>query len=520
MQLTYPANKVSTSARAASFLAACAVALVSGTPYLYSTYANQLTSKLSLNAIQSNIVGAGVHYGLFLSGPLFGRLVDIRGPRAAGIFAAGLLVAGYSGLALTYSGLFNSFGFFTAFFFLIFVGMGSQAGYMTAVSTNAHNFHSARGIAMGVPIACFGLSALLFAQINNQWFKHDTQGFLLLVAKLIGSVILCSILFLRIFPGESDDDIDPEAVAAATHQHHHYLNNGHSHRDEDEDDEAAERRRRIQEQQRLLPPNSPRQSNCSSHSSESTVAVGQPQHVPPSPTQSALSGFKLFTTAHVAKLLFLSILFLSGPGLMYVTNAGNIIRSIYRDRVEDPTVPPTEEELLKLQQLQNYHVSLISLCSCLGRISVGLMSDVGKRGNGRWWGINRIGFLLYAGVCVWLGQTFGAAVTEIEDLAKVSILVGLGYGSVFGVAPTIVSEWFGVGNFGTNWGWISVGNAIGGQFFNLLFGTLYDLEAQHEQTLQCFGIECFHTSFVLGTCSTFLGVAVLAYLTYITRRTY
>ncbi|KAF9348797.1 hypothetical protein BGX26_012819 [Mortierella sp. AD094] len=490
-------QSVSTTARAASFIAACAVALVSGTPYLYSTYANQLTTKLALTALQSNVVAAGVHYGLFLSGPLFGRLVDSRGPKIVGVFAAGLLMAGYTGLAVTYSGFFYSFGFFTAFLFLILVGMGSQAGYMTSVSTNAHNFHSARGLAMGIPIALFGLSALLFAQINNLFYKDDTQAFMFLVAKAIGGTILISVLFLTVFPEDDQkNSLDPEAVIATAHQ----LNS-----DEVISHDAEEHRSSVEERERLLQTTPTSYSNIPSTES---VVVHHPR-----------SGFKLFTTTHVAQMLFVSVLLLSGPGLMYVTNAGNIIRSIYRNHMEDPSTPPTNEELIRLQQLQNYHVSLISLCSCLGRISVGMMSDLGKRGNGKWWGVSRIGFLLYAGVCVWLGQTLGANVIDINDLAKVSILVGLGYGSVFGVAPTIVSEWFGVSFFGTNWGWISVGNAIGGQFFNLVFGYLYDQEAQHEHTLECFGVECFHTSFILGTVSSFLGVALLIYLTIITRRT-
>ncbi|KAF9437401.1 hypothetical protein BGZ76_000874 [Entomortierella beljakovae] len=469
-------KSVSTSARAASFIAACAVAIVSGTPYLYSTYANQLTSKLALTAVQSNI-----------KGPLFGRLVDSQGPKIVGVLAALLLMTGYSGLGFTYSGSFSSFGFFTAFFFLCLIGMGSQAGYMTSVSTNAHNFHSARGIAMGVPIALFGLSALLFAQVNNLFYKHDTQAFMFLVAKAIGATILTSVIFLTVFPSGGDNDSkDPEAPV-------------HSHNDEIANIDADE-----PERERLL------QSNQTNYSA-----------TPPSYQRVVLkpiSGFKLFTTVRIALLLFLCVLLLSGPGLMYLTNAGNVIRSLYRDQLEDPSIPPTEEELTRLQQLQNYHVSLISLCSCLGRFSVGLMSDLGKKGSGKWWGISRVGFLLYAGVCVWLGQTFGATVTNIDGLAKVSILVGLGYGSVFGVAPTIVSEWFGVSIFGTNWGWISVGNAIGGQFFNLLFGYLYDQEAQHEHTLECFGVECFQTSFILGTISSFIGVCLLVYLTVITRR--
>ncbi|KAF9572988.1 hypothetical protein BGW38_008470, partial [Lunasporangiospora selenospora] len=379
---------------------------------------------------------------------------------------------GYAGLSLTYAGMFKPYGFFTAFLFLVLIGMGSQAGFMTAVSTNAHNFQSARGLAMGIPIGAFGLSALLFAQINNILFNDDTRGFLLFVSLAIGSTILVSLLFLRVFPAHhSPTEPTVNAEIAVVHP-------GPEPDCNTTDDVMTERRpNEPTEHDRLLPAKttnhgSINQSTDSLHNSNSPV--------PP-------SGPALFRTNTVAQLLMISIMLLSGPGLMYVSNAGNVIRSIYRAHLDDPSVPPTDEELLQLQQLQNYHVSLISLCSCLGRVSTGLLSDMGKRGQGQWWGSRRIGFLLYAGVCVWLGQTFGANVHSISDLAVVSAFVGLGYGSVFGVAPTIVSEWFGVSHFGTNWGWISIAPALGGQVFSLIFGYLYDREAQHEHTLECFG---------------------------------
>ncbi|KAG0374291.1 hypothetical protein BGX24_010583 [Mortierella sp. AD032] len=504
--------KVSTSARTTSFLAACAVALVSGTPYLYSTYANQLTTKLALTALQSNAVAAGVHYGLFLSGPLFGRLVDSRGPRTVGLLAAGLLMTGYAGLSLTYSGFFNSLGFFTSFVFLVLVGMGSQAGYMTSVSTNAHNFQSARGIAMGVPIAGFGLSALLFAQISSHWYKDDTQAFLLLVAKVIGITILISVLFLEVFPSEDLEppkDQESSIAYTAAAPARSSSSSTSSLDDDDITEEAAEHRRRTAELERLIRVDTAGKHPIVSRDHHSSSLAIVPR---------SLSGFKLFRTTHQAQMLMLSVLLLSGPGLMYITNAGNIVRSIYRGHTDDPSKPPTDEDLIRLQQLQNFHVSLISLMSCTGRISVGMMSDLGKRGGGKWWGVSRVGFLLYAGFCVWLGQTFGSQVKDIADLTRVSLFVGLGYGSVFGVAPTIVSEWFGVSNFGTNWGWISIGPAVGGQVFNLVFGWLYDLEAQQEHSLECFGTECFHTSFVLGSVSSFIGVCVLIYLSILARR--
>jgi len=385
-------------------------------------------------------------------------------------------MTGYAGLSLTYSGLFYSFGFFAAFLFLILVGMGSQAGYMTSVSTNAHNFQSARGIAMGVPIACFGLSALLFAQINNNFYKEDTQAFLLLVAKAIGGTILVSVLFLNVFPAQEVEPVvqaeaAPASIGVGTGIGQVVLSPSYSAMEDDSaemSEDAADQRRRTQERERLL------QVDQAGHARNPTTTAAIAHQVP--------SGFQLFRTTHVAQMLLLSVLFLSGPSLMYVTNAGNIIRSIYRDHMDDPSIPPSGEDLIRLQQLQNFHVSLISLCSCLGRISIGLISDVGRRGGSKWWGVKRVGFLLYASLCVWLGQTFGSRIQSIQDLTSVSVLVGLGYGSVFGksqsnddalacwraafvlssdilglsflcvgVAPTIVSDWFGVSSFGTNW---------------------------------------------------------------------
>ncbi|KAG0239765.1 hypothetical protein BGW41_007480 [Actinomortierella wolfii] len=513
-------------ARAGSFLAACAVALVSGTPYLYSTYGNQLTAKLNLSGLMSNIVAAGVHYGLFLSGPLFGRLVDLHGPQKMGVVTALLLMVGYAGLSFTYSGIFGRGGFLAAFIFLAFVGMGSQSGYMVAVSTNNHNFHASRGLAMGVPIAGFGLSALLFAQVSSYAYPDDTQGFLMFVAITIGVTILAAVPLLRIFAEESpeEDKIAEEASASvgvgtgigSVPVHHSDASDqslpqsNHSrastlHSEELLSDAEEEARRHAQERERLIAAGS-HQHATNAQASEPLVS-SRPR-----------AGFALFRTSREAQLLWLSVLLLAGPSLMYIGNAGNIIRSIYRDHYEDPSTPPTEEELVRLQKLQNHHVSLVSLFSCLGRISVGFMSDLGKRGRGTWWGIGRVFFLFYAACCVWLGQSFGAHTTEVDQLTKVSVLVGLGYGSVFGVTPTITSEWFGQSTFGTNWGWISLAPAVGSQTFNLVFGWLYDSEARHEHTKQCFGPDCYRTSFILGACSASLGLLTLLYLAFRTKR--
>ena len=62
---------------AASFL----VALSAGSNYGFSSYSPQLQERTHLTSTQINIVGAMGNMGVYLSGPLWGRLVDKRGPK-------------------------------------------------------------------------------------------------------------------------------------------------------------------------------------------------------------------------------------------------------------------------------------------------------------------------------------------------------------------------------------------------------------------------------------------------------
>lgn len=45
-----------------------------------------------------------------------------------------------------------------------------------------------------------------------------------------------------------------------------------------------------------------------------------------------------------------------------------------------------------------------------------------------------------------LSQVFATQVDRVEDLWFTSTLLGLAYGGVFGLFPTIVIEWFGLGD--------------------------------------------------------------------------
>ena len=116
---------------------------------------------------------------------------------------------------------------------------------------------------------------------------------------------------------------------------------------------------------------------------------------------------------------------------------------------------PDEEESVKWQ---TFHVSALSIASCIGRILIGIFflersfdqvrnfyrigitADFGKHR-----GIRRARCLSVVAISFLVSQLVGLRVQNIEHLQYAVILVGTSYGGVFGLLPTITIEWFGMG---------------------------------------------------------------------------
>lgn len=80
-------------------------------------------------------------------------------------------------------------------------------------------------------------------------------------------------------------------------------------------------------------------------------------------------------------------------------------------------------------------------------------------------GATRLRVWLLLPVCLLaLGsQALAAApnvITTVHRLLAVSALTGLMYGTLFGLCPVIVFEWFGMKNFSTNWGIVSLSPVV------------------------------------------------------------
>lgn len=153
-------------------------------------------------------------------------------------------------------------------------------------------------------------------------------------------------------------------------------------------------------------------------------------------------------------------------GLLDINNVGSIAQALFA--AGNPSYDHVESA--KWQSMQ---VSIISIANCLGRIFSGVGADLVKNRLAlpRTYCICAVGFLFV------VSQTVATRVEDVQHLWVASALLGLAYGGIFGLYPTIVIEWFGLGHFSENWGCVSLAPMVGGNLFSLAFGRNLDAHA-------------------------------------------
>ncbi|POW03741.1 hypothetical protein PSHT_11538 [Puccinia striiformis] len=167
-----------------------------------------------------------------------------------------------------------------------------------------------------------------------------------------------------------------------------------------------------------------------------------------------------------------------GIGLMIINNLGTMIVAISGSSPSDPTNHQT------IRKYQSHAVSILSIFNCLGRIFAGTLSDLMKRkiAVGRVWWLSWISSLFL------LSQILGYfMVDRLEEIVWLGALVGFSYGNMYGTAPALVLEWFGLKHFATNFGFLNLAPLLCGQIFNLSFGKIFDSNSHHHSTSSSFG---------------------------------
>ncbi|KAE9407188.1 hypothetical protein BT96DRAFT_971416 [Gymnopus androsaceus JB14] len=218
-------------ARIVVLLASLLAAVAAGTNYLrcmngfevFSAYGPQLGARLGISHTQLNFIGLGGNVGVYVSAPIWGKIVDSRGPKSLLLSGFVLLLAGYSGIRLIYdAGLpANTSTLSTAMLALLIAcsfmtGVGGNGGLAAAINTTAKTFPDTSFI------SGFGLSAFLFSAIAHLAFPGNTSSFLLLLSIGTSFPMLIGVAFVRPIPLHASEahhepfDIDHAEADAAS----------------------------------------------------------------------------------------------------------------------------------------------------------------------------------------------------------------------------------------------------------------------------------------------------------------
>ncbi|KAH7881863.1 major facilitator superfamily domain-containing protein [Phlebopus sp. FC_14] len=461
--------------RIITLLGSILVALGSGTNYIYSAYAPQLGSRLNVSHTRLNIIGLAGNVGVYSSGPVWGRIVDLKGSRIPLIGAFVCLLFGYSGIKRMYDDGVGDGATVSTFHFAVLVacgfmtGLGGNAGLAASVNTTARSFpDTARATTTGLVLSGFGLSAFWFSTLASTFFPGDTSAFLLVLALGTSIPMLIGLFIVRPVPLPSKTDshhqvpdvvdgYDPIPSGDAA------VFIGDEELDAQADTEESSR--------------APLLAHGSEHSSYQVPEPSSAVEMHPARSLSRqrgdlpnIHGKQLWLTRDFY-LLFTIMAILSGTGIMYINNVGSISQALYAKA--NPIYD--DREALKWQSAQ---VSTVSIGNFAGRILIGLISD-----------FTRIKLRLPRAYCLCIvsslfviSQASAIGVASVTQLWMASALLGLAYGSLFGICPTIVIEWFGLAHLSENWGYASFAPLVGGNLFSLMFGRNLDAHAPNQDT--------------------------------------
>ncbi|KAH7439094.1 hypothetical protein KP509_04G044900 [Ceratopteris richardii] len=219
-------------------------------------------------------------------------------------------------------------------------------------------------------------------------------------------------------------------------------------------------------------------------------------------------------------LLFFVLLCGAGTGMAAIDNMGQIS--------ESQGYPNS-----------NVFVSMTSIFNFAGRLLGGYFSEMLARN----YGLPRSWALGVAEGCMAAGD-FLIAMGWPNTLYAGTLLVGMGYGAHWGIIPPIISELFGMKNFGMLYNFYTMATPAGVLFFSgFLAGYLYDVEAakQHigafttaglqnsthifsyyhlRTSTNCTGAICFRSAFLvmMGVC--IFGMILTTILSIRTQKVY
>ena len=481
--------------------------LCAGSITAYSLYAPLFQHRLGYSQLQVNAVSMVAELAMYLPVSLFGYLCDRTGPGIPSLLSGLWFGAGYGLAALTYrSGPPAADGGWPlAVMILAFVcvGMGTSCMYLSAVTTCAKNFGrgNAKGVALAVPIAAFGLSGMWQSQVGSRLlYERAPDGsrgdvdvfrfFLFLAMTLCGAGIVGSVVLKVVDEGErieeAVEELERNGLLVPDDVHRGGSSHGYGTLDAPD----------------------------VSHSAFSERSHGRSQDVRRKKAWVLNEETRRYLGDHTMWWLAGGFFLVTGPGEAFLNNFGTILGTLTHPSSSSSPSASTAT-----------HVSIVALSSTVARLLTGTLTDMlappaiptalpaphdhkprlGMRH------VPRPVFLLCSALLLSLGQVLlasGAMQDHAPRFAAVSALIGAGYGAVFSLAPILVSVVWGVDNFGTNWGILAMAPAGGAAVWGAIYAAVYQWAAARSEaagpggregsgskSALCYGTACYAPTF-------------------------
>lgn len=383
--------------------------------------------------------------------------------------------------------------------------------YVSAVTTCAKNFGrgNAKGIALAVPIAAFGLSGMWLSQIGSRLLyvrngdgsrgDVDVFRFFLFLGITLLTVGVVGYWTLQIVDEEEMiDEAVEELERSGLLQHDEFFTRAaaiHGYGTMSTNDLSDSQFDFLQTEAERL------KLHAEEEARKKTWLLNEE-------TRRYLSDSTMWWLAG-------GFFLVTGPGEAFINNLGTIIGTLTPPHAAASSTSPAT------------HVSIVALTSTIARLATGTLSDLlapvapahqhrlnpeslenslSSLPPRKRFTVSRVTFLLASALVLSLGQLLlasGFIQSHASRFAAVSALIGAGYGAVFSLTPIVVSVVWGVENFGTNWGIMAMTPAAGATVWSAAYAAVYQkaagrtgpgVEADPNDIL-CYGTRCYAPTF-------------------------
>ena len=515
-----------------SFACGFAMMAAAGTEYMFSTYAPQLKTLMGYSQTQINFLGTCGNLGISL-GFYMGIINDFTNARIVSLLGAIFLFLGWF---LLYLGSISFFptNYLTMSLFMFMQGTGSAACYTAAIANNVPKFSGkSRGTVVGILVSMFGLTSAIFSPIYVHVFKEEVEPFLLFFSVSLPFVSLLGVFFL--YPPPSSSSVVPSPLLSSSNQTHNQKtnadhlnvdnnkeNNKENSSNNDSDDEYFENEKKEEKgmKEPLLFDKSvqksgylgtkqyqPNQQHLLSHPPHDD-GVDDPLHnhnndqLSPTldnnqkkeeewkgvPIKAELNSLEIFKNIDFY-IIFIIFMLGAGVGLALFNNLGSLVISMGGESASTL-------------------VTILSFTNCGGRLIFGFVSDLVVKTRSPL--LSRSTCLLVSLVLMAISEIYFILATTRNSVYLLTpgvMTMGLAYGSMMSLTPTLVNEFLGMKYFGGNWGIVRTSPALSGFLLStLVAGQLYSNNVEFEGSQDCFGWACYGWSFIINLVIVLFGI--------------